>query len=162
MNEPAIIGGIDPGVGGAIALLRPDYSCVQLVDMPTEEKRNGKRQVEPLRLFNLLNSPEHFLYVLVESVSARPGQGVSSMFSLGDSFGCARAAAAAAGTVNYVHPATWKKAMKVTENKAYSLTLARRFYPDLAETMLARKKDEGRAEALLLARFAVEHFSKYF
>lgn len=164
-----LIIGIDPGLSGAVAMLDEDYKFVDLFDMPVEEKKSGKRQVDVRALISKLElSRLDFLseggstFTLVEQVSAMPGQGVSGMFSLGDSFGCARCAAAQVGSVNYAHPATWKRAMKMTPNKAYSLTLARRFYPDQAEKFLARKKDEGRAEALLLARYAVENFDKYF
>ena len=85
-----------------------------------------------------------------------PGQGVSGMFSLGDSFGVVRALAEAyrAPRVQYISPAVWKKALGLLkQEKAASLALARRLYPT-ARPMLYRKKDEGRAEALLIAHYA--------
>lgn len=149
---------IDPGIGGAIALLI-DGEFGEVVSMPVEEKKSGKRQVDVeglIEVFNLF-APLHDddqVLCLIESVSAMPGQGVSSMFSLGDSFGTARAVASRyANKLDFVSPAFWKSRMKLTKSKKYSLTLARRKFPE-ARQFLSRAKDEGRAEALLLAQFA--------
>jgi len=175
-RSPVVIA-IDPGIHGAVAFLdlrrrRHDDdwdSCfVGVYDMPTEAKKSGRNQVDANNLYSLLSSTVNGLgeadvvpvLTVIEQVSAMPGQGVSGMFSLGDSFGVARALAHTVGRVSYASPAHWKRLAGVTKNKAYSLTLARRAFPS-ADHHLTRKKDEGRAEALLLARFAAQNLDKF-
>lgn len=134
--------------------------------MPIQAKRSGKNQVDALRLHTLLEQcvelypPTHRFFV-VEQVSAMPGQGVSSMFSLGDSYGCARSVAGILGRCTTIAPIVWKRAAKVTKNKAYSLTLAKKAFPS-AVSFLLRKKDEGRAEALLIAQYALRNHADLF
>lgn len=146
---------IDPGIHGAIALLiEGDYGDV--CAMPFAPKRSGRNEVEVHELFDIVDDMAgraEITRVLIERVSAMPGQGVSSMFSLGDSFGTARAVGSYFGhQVDFVMPHIWKKAMGLTKDKEYSRTLARNAFP-LAREKLKRKKDEGLAEALLLARY---------
>ncbi len=146
---------IDPGLRGAIALLIDgEYGAVH--DMPIEEKKSGRNQVSVPLLIPLLEdlaSRAERTYCIIEQVSAMPGQGVSSMFSLGDSFGTARAIACqVAHQIGYASPTVWKKQMGLTKSKGYSLTLARRYFPAAAKE-LALAKHEGRAEALLLAKY---------
>jgi crossover junction endodeoxyribonuclease RuvC len=92
--------------------------------------------------------------VVLERVNAMPGQGVSSTFSLGDSFGCARSAVAACRfELAYIGPAQWKKHFNLQRDKELSRALAVRMFPD-AELHL--KKHADRAEALLMARWLYE------
>lgn len=164
--------GIDPGITGAVGLLiagqRPTF--LSAFHMPVQVKRSGRREVDGLSLFSLLVSAlekypkEQFpRRCVVEQVTAMPGQGVSSMFSLGDSYGTARTVASlfALTPCVTVAPVTWKKRMGVTKNKAYSLTIARQKFPD-ARAFLERKKDEARAEALLLALYAYQNADQLF
>lgn len=148
---------IDPGLSGALALLVGGEFRV-VADMPCEKKRSGKRQVDAIALYDLLcgwqqaHAPR--MRCLIEQVSAMPGQGVSGMFSLGDSFGVARAIAhTVCYEVAYITPGVWKGAMSLTRDKEYSRTLARRRFPQARE-YLELKKHEGRAEALLLALYS--------
>lgn len=149
---------IDPGIGGAIALLI-DGEYGQVYDMPIELKQSGRKQVDPRGLIDVLSelaSRVDSVRCVVEQVSAMPSQGVSSQFSLGDSFGSARTAAAlVAHQLQLVVPARWKRAMHLTKDKGYSLTLARRLFP-AARDELKLAKHEGRAEALLLAKYGYE------
>ncbi len=160
--------GIDPGIRGAVGVLTGDHQdpFVDVFDMPIQTKRSGRNEVDPLALWDRLcavTQPYVSLERLfvVEQVSAMPGQGVSGMFSLGDSYGCARTIATIHGRATGVSPVTWKKAMKLTKNKSYSLTLARRAFPSAAKH-LTRVKDEGRAEALLLAQYAMRNADTLF
>lgn len=150
--------GIDPGLSGAVAFLR-DGAYVEVHDMPTVAKGSGsvKTEVDPAGLVSLLRqrvSVEEAAAAAVERVNAMPGQGVSSTFSLGDSFGCARSAVAACRfeTV-YVTPAQWKKHFKLSGDKELSRALAVRLFP---AAPLNFKKHADRAEALLLARWLYE------
>lgn len=147
--------GIDPGLSGAVAALR-DGVYLGVHDMPTVAKGSGsvKSEVDPAGLIDLLRrcAPAgEAVAVALERVNAMPGQGSSSIFSLGDSFGCARSAVAACRfeTV-YVTPAQWKKHFKLTSDKEMSRALAVRLFPDAP---LHLKKYADRAEALLLARW---------
>lgn len=150
--------GVDPGLSGAVGVLR-DGQYVAVEDMPTVAKGSGsvKSEVDPAGLIALLrrHAPaDEAIAAALERVNAMPGQGSSSIFSLGDSFGCARSALAACRfeTV-YVTPAQWKKHFKLTSDKELSRALAVRLFPGAP---LHLKKHADRAEALLLARWLYE------
>ena len=158
-KAPTALIAIDPGIGGAVALLI-DGQFAEVSPMTVSRKKSGRNEVDAGGLFDLMREWSHRALItncLIERVSAMPGQGVSSMFSLGDSFGTARGIAyATCERVEFAVPVVWKRAMGLSKDKAYSLTLARRAFPR-ARAFLARKKDEGKAEALLLARYGHLH-----
>jgi crossover junction endodeoxyribonuclease RuvC len=150
-----LIIGIDPGLTGALGFLR--YGVFAGVeDMPVVLKGVGsvKNEVSPAGMKTLIRGylgAGEGVVAVIEKVGAMPGQGVSSVFSLGDSYGVARAVLATGGfeTVQ-VAPATWKKHFKLTADKELSRALATRLFPSAP---LHLKKHDGRAEALLLARW---------
>lgn len=151
--------GIDPGLSGAIGVLK-DGRFVAVYDMPIVAKGTGsvKNEVDSAGLINLLRlslPADEAGVVVLERVNAMPGQGVSSVFSLGDSFGCARSAIAACRfeTV-YITPAKWKSHFSLTSDKELSRALAIRMFP---EAPLNLKKHSDRAEALLMARWLYDH-----
>lgn len=150
--------GIDPGLSGAVGVLR-DGVFVNVIDMPTVAKGSGsvKNEVDPAGLITLLRQTvpaEEPISVALERVNAMPGQGSSSIFSLGDSFGCARSAVAACRfELTYVTPVQWKKHFKLTSDKELSRAMAVRLFP---EAPLNLKKHIDRAEALLMARWLYE------
>lgn len=150
--------GIDPGLSGAIGLLK-NGKYAGVWDMPTVVKGSGsvKSEVDPAGLIKLLLeacSEENSAIVALERVNSMPGQGVSSVFSLGDSFGCARSSVAAARLeVVYVTPARWKNHFKLTSSKDMCRAAAVRMFP---EAPLNLKKHSDRAEALLMARWLYE------
>lgn len=148
--------GIDPGLTGAVAVLRPHSSEVH--DLPTVAAGRGtvKRELDPqgvLRLLQAASGPDPARAV-IERTSAMPGQGVASMFSMGVTRGILLASLAAAGIpYEEVAPATWKRAFNlVGADKDQSRRLALQIFPARA-TSLARVKDHNRAEALLLAEW---------
>ena len=150
--------GIDPGLTGAVGVLH-DGVFVAVEDMPTVVKGVGsvKREVDAAGLISLLRmyirSTDYNVLVL-EKVGAMPGQGVSSVFSLGDSYGTARTACAAVmSELHQVSPVTWKKHFKLERDKELSRALAIRLFP---AAPLHLKKHDGRAESLLLARWLWE------
>lgn len=161
-NSSSSIGqlAIDPGLRGALALLI-DGEFASVADMPLGRKKSGRNQVDAGALSDLLvqlKPQVTKLYCTIELVSAMPGQGVSGMFSMGDSFGVARALAAIhADQVSFVMPGVWKTRMGLNKDKEYSRSCARNMFP-AARGFLERKKDEGRAEALLLAAYAYKGF----
>ena len=150
--------GIDPGLSGAIGVLK-DGAYVGVVDMPIVAKGSGavKNEVDPAGLATILREhapADEAVAVVLERVNAMPGQGSSSIFSLGDSFGCARAAVAACRfELTYVTPVQWKKHFKLTSDKELGRALAVRMFPDAP---LNLKKHVDRAEALLMARWLYE------
>jgi len=147
--------GVDPGLSGAIGVLKNGI-YLAVLDMPTVAKGSGsvKNEVNPAELMTLLK--QHVLNnenvsVVLERVNSMPGQGVSSTFSLGDSFGCARSIIAACRyELTYTSPAHWKKFFNLGSDKDASRALAIRLFPTAP---LGLKKHSDRAEALLMARW---------
>jgi len=150
---------IDPGLTGAIAWIVDDkYGGV--IDMPTCDngsKARVKRMVDAQELYMtmwslLLHNPEHKEAFFVEKVSSMPGQGVASMFSLGDSYGVVRGVIGAyKGILHSVAPQKWKKWHGlIGADKEASRILAQKLYPDAP---LNLKKHHGRADALLIANY---------
>lgn len=150
--------GIDPGLTGAIAILN-NGKYVTVVDMPIIAKGSGvvKNEVDPAGLIRILREyipSEESPAVALERVNAMPGQGSSSIFSLGDSFGCARSSVAACRfEMVYVTPTQWKKHFKLTSDKELCRSTAVKLFPDAP---LNLKKYADRAEALLMARWLYE------
>jgi crossover junction endodeoxyribonuclease RuvC len=146
-----IVLSIDPGLSGAIAVFIDDV-LIDVVDMPTHElTRNGKakRQISASGLAAIFRDykPEH---VIVEKVSAMPGQGVTSMFSFGRSFGLIEGIVGAFEIpATYVMPSVWTKGIGRGAGKDASRARACELYP-VWEKSFARVKDDGRADAVLI------------
>jgi len=151
--------GIDPGLSGAIAVLTDD--SLQIHDMPTMTvDRNGKakRQVSANELAELLNLyAGKDCHVYVERVSAMAGQGVTSVFSFGRSFGMIEGILAALKMpVTFVAPATWTRAIGRSPGKDASRARAMELFPNY-EYFFKRVKDDGRADAALIAHWGRKH-----
>lgn len=146
--------GVDPGLDGAIAWLNDGCMFIKVVDMPSMATGTGRRQVNGAELARIIRNGGNNdnVTVYLERVNAMPGQGVSSMFSFGMSFGIVLGVIAALEyPVELVTPQVWKKRAGLSgKDKDYARTLAQQLYPG-AE--LGRKKDIGRADAILIARF---------
>lgn len=148
--------GIDPGASGAVAILE-DGKLVQVFDMPVVEVMTGgkaKRRVAPemlaseLRLYNV-----HGTVAVVEQVGAMPGQGVTSMFAFGQAYGLVLGVLAGLWIpTTTVTPTTWKKALKLNAGKDGARAKAAQLWPAQASEF-KRVKDDGRAEAALLAHW---------
>ncbi len=150
-----IIAGIDPGKTGALVILNPDDSGmvlrVPLIKAP-KEMPAFSAWATTWRNTLAFEMPE---LIVVELVSARPNQGVTSMFTFGKSYGFALALAYSCGArIEYVTPAKWKSAMKLNAgaDKNASRELVARTLPKLAHEV-TRVKDDGVAEAALLALY---------
>jgi crossover junction endodeoxyribonuclease RuvC len=146
-----IVMSIDPGLSGAIAVFIGD-TLHDIIDTPTHELvRNAKikRQISASALASIFKEydPGH---VVVERVSAMPGQGVTSMFSFGRSFGVIEGILAAYELpVTYVMPAVWTKGIGRGAGKDASRARACELYP-AHQQRFARVKDDGRADAVLI------------
>lgn len=144
--------GIDPGVDGAVAVVF-NGQHLMLSDIPTVSrgKSRAHRVIDPAGLAKILQPFRDADLAVLESVSAMPKQGVSSVFSLGESLGCIRGVLGAMQIpVEMVAPARWKKHFGLTSDKELSRSHAINRFPTAD---LHRKKDHNRAEALLLALY---------
>ncbi len=150
---PTITIGIDPGLQGAISLLVDDGESL-VYDLPTI----GDKSLEWIdggALQSLILQHPGKRWAYVERVSAMPKQGVSSSFKFGVGFGAVLGVLQALQIpIEFVTPATWKRAMHVSDEKQASLDKARLLFPACD---LRLKKHHGRAEALLIAQWARTH-----
>ncbi len=149
--------GIDPGLSGAIAILE-ENKVLGMFDMPVmAEGKKNKRQLNSAQLVNIIN--EHIkknedIAVVVEQVNAMPGQGVTSMFNFGQTFGAIKGVCAALELpIFFVRPSKWKKHFElINSSKDSSRTKVIEMYPSLS-SQLSKKKDVNKSDAILIARF---------
>ena len=148
-----ILCGIDPGLSGALAIFHPEKGTLVLIDMPTVEVKVGaskKRRVSEPMLAELLR-PYGIEHAALEQVSAMPGQGVSSMFQFGLSYGAIRGVLAGLRIpITSVTPAKWMRDLKLNGGKDGSRQRASELFPAYAASF-SRVKDNGRSDAALLA-----------
>ncbi len=149
--------GIDPGLSGAIAILENNI-VLNIFEIPVmSEGKKNKRQLNSALLVNLLkeniNNDEEVV-VVVEQVNAMPGQGVTSMFNFGQTFGAIKGICAALELpIYFVRPSKWKKHFElINSSKDASRTKAIEMYPKLSN-QLSKKKDVNKSDAILIARF---------
>ena len=148
--------GIDPGLDGGIAILNGSH--IELLETVPTETKGGfiKRQVDAQKLINIIRVyPDAVCYL--ERVASRPGQGVGSVFSFGDTYGAIRGVLAALNIPTYmVAPQIWKKELKIS-SKEDSLKAIKDLYPLLKW----RKKDHNLAEAILIAMYGIKEREKH-
>ena len=155
-----IIIGIDPGLSGGIAVL-DNNKVLELFDMPVmADGKKNKKQLNSALLAKLIkestsNTSESA--VIVEQVNAMPGQGVTSMFNFGQTFGAIKGICATLELpIFFVRPSKWKKHFElINSSKDASRTKAIEMYPHLAQE-LSKKKDVNKSDAILIARFYCE------
>ena len=152
--------GIDPGLSGAIAVMH-DKKVINMYDMPVmAEGKKNKRQLNSSQLVNIIkdniNEDEETI-VVVEQVNAMPGQGVTSMFNFGQTFGAIKGVCAALKLpIFFVRPSKWKKHFElINSSKDASRTKVIEMYPTLSG-QLAKKRDVNRSDAVLIAKFYFE------
>ena len=161
-----LIIGIDPGISGSICFLK-DGKILDVIEMPTmNEGKKNKKQVNGSQIFNeiskRINSEEkNSVRVVIEQVSAMPGQGVTSMFNFGQSFGILKGICAAMQIPMYfVRPAKWKKYFNLLNSqKDASRTKAIEIFPYFSHR-LSKKKDSNKADAILISSFYYETYKK--
>lgn len=151
-----LIYGIDPGFTGAITLYWPGAGTIEIHDMPVMKNPKGKTIINPHGVLDILANEGGKSLAVIELVGAMPGQGVSSMWRFGQGVGHLEMACAASKLpLQYVTPAKWKKHFGLTRDKGVSRGLAMQRFPDYASEF-SRAKDDGRAEAALIALYAAE------
>ena len=159
-----LINGIDPGISGSICFLI-DGRILDVVEMPTmTEGKKNKKQVNGSQIYNEIKDrtekiDKNDIKVVIEQVSAMPGQGVTSMFNFGQSFGILKGICSAMQLPMYfVRPAKWKKYFNlINSEKDASRTKAIEIFPYFSSN-LAKKKDSNKADAILIASFFFETF----
>ena len=139
-----IVIGIDPGLSGALAILE-NKRVLGIFEMPVmPEGKKNKRQLNSAQLVNILRDNikiNNEIAVVVEQVNAMPGQGVTSMFNFGQTFGAIKGVCAALNLpIYFVRPSKWKKHFElINSSKDSSRTKAIEMYPSLS-AQLAKKK----------------------
>jgi crossover junction endodeoxyribonuclease RuvC len=159
-----LIIGIDPGISGSICFFQ-DGKIIDVVEMPTmTEGKKNKKQVNGSQIFNEISDrikklDKKDIKVIIEQVSAMPGQGVTSMFNFGQSFGILKGICSAMQLPMYfVRPAKWKKYFNlINSEKDASRTRAIEIFPYFSG-QLSRKKDSNKADAILIASFYYETY----
>ena len=150
---------IDPGISGAICFFE-NGQILDVIDMPTmADGKKNKRQVNGSQIYNEIKLKVEYvekkdIFVVIEQVSAMPGQGVTSMFNFGQSFGVIKGICAAMQLPMYfVRPAKWKKYFNLikTEKQA-SRTKVIEIFPQFS-SKLSKKKDINKADSILIASF---------
>ena len=152
--------GIDPGLSGAIAFLE-NNKVLGIFDLPVmSEGKKNKKQLNSAQLVNIfrenMNNEEETI-VVVEQVNAMPGQGVTSMFNFGQTFGAIKGVCAALNLpIFFVRPSKWKKYFELlNSSKDASRTKVIEMYPKLSN-QLTKKKDVNKSDAILIAKFYSE------
>ena len=161
-----LIIGIDPGISGSICFFN-NGKILDVIEMPTmTDGKKNKRQVNGSQIYNEIlkrvNDPEkQDVKVVIEQVSAMPGQGVTSMFNFGQSFGILKGICSAMQLPMYfVRPAKWKKYFNLIKSeKDASRTRAIEIFPYFS-SHLSKKKDSNKADAILIASFYYETYKK--
>ncbi|MDC0896192.1 crossover junction endodeoxyribonuclease [Candidatus Pelagibacter sp.] len=159
-----LIIGIDPGISGSICFLQ-DGKIVDVVEMPTmTEGKKNKKQVNGSQIVNEISEKikeldKREIKVVIEQVSAMPGQGVTSMFNFGQSFGILKGICSSMQlSMYFVRPAKWKKYFNlINSEKDASRTRAIEIFPYFSK-QLSRKKDSNKADAILIASFYYETY----
>ena len=159
-----LIIGIDPGISGSICFL-DNGKILDVIEMPimTDGKKN-KKPVNGSQVYNEITKrikqfEKNQIRVVIEHVSAMPGQGVTSMFNFGQSFGILKGICTAMQLPMYfVRPAKWKKYFNLLNSeKDASRTRAIEIFPYFS-SQLSRKKDSNKADAILIASFYHETY----
>ena len=156
--------GIDPGLSGSICFFQ-EGKIIDVIEMPTmTEGKKNKKQVNGSQIFNeiserIKNIDKKDIKIVIEQVSAMPGQGVTSMFNFGQSFGILKGICSAMQLPMYfVRPAKWKKYFSlINSEKDASRTRAIEIFPYFS-IHLSRKKDSNKADAILIASFYYETY----
>jgi len=161
-----LIIGIDPGISGAICFFE-DGQVKEIIDMPVmADGKKNKRQVNGPQTYNEISTrinkfPKKDIIVVIEQVSAMPGQGVTSMFNFGQSFGVLKGICSAMQlSMFFIRPAKWKKYFGLIKTeKDASRTKVIEIFPYISSE-LSRKKDSNKADAVLIASFFYNTYKK--
>ena len=161
-----LIIGIDPGISGAICFFE-NGQVKEIIDMPVmADGKKNKRQINGPQVYNEISKrinkfQKKDIIVVIEQVSAMPGQGVTSMFNFGQSFGVLKGICSAMQlSMFFIRPAKWKKYFGLIKTeKDASRTKVIEIFPYISSE-LSRKKDSNKADAVLIASFFYNTYKK--
>ena len=161
-----LIIGIDPGISGAICFFE-NGEVKEIIEIPTmADGKKNKRQINGPQIYNEISDrindiSKKNILVVIEQVSAMPGQGVTSMFNFGQSFGVLKGICSAMQlSTHFVRPAKWKKYFNLIKSeKDASRTKAIEIFPYISSS-LSKKKDSNKADAILIASFFHNTYQK--
>ena len=154
-----LIIGMDPGISGAICFFE-NGEVKEIIDIPNmADGKKNKRQINGPQVYNeissrIKNTPKKEIVVVIEQVSAMPGQGVTSMFNFGQSFGVLKGICSAMQlSMRFIRPAKWKKYFGLIKTeKDASRTKVIEIFPYIS-SQLSKKKDSNKADAILISSF---------
>jgi crossover junction endodeoxyribonuclease RuvC len=148
-----IVIGCDPGQTGAFALVDDTGALVDIYDMPVVANEVSPQLIAELGFGFDIDAG----CAVIEDVHSMPKQGVASSFKFGRSKGVVEGYFAGAGiSLRYVSPAKWKRDLHLTRDKGVSRQRALELWPEKAG-LFKRVKDDGRAEAALIAWWWIHH-----
>lgn len=161
-----LIIGIDPGITGAICFFE-NGEVKDIIEMPNmADGKKNKRQINGPQIYNeisarIIDFPKKDVFVVIEQVSAMPGQGVTSMFNFGQSFGVIKGICSAMQlSMHFVRPVKWKKYFSLIKSeKDASRTKVIEIFPYIS-SQLSKKKDSNKADAILIASFFHNTYQK--
>ena len=161
-----LIIGIDPGITGAICFF-DNGEVSDIIEIPSmAEGKKNKRQINGPQIYNEISRrieglQKKNIAVVIEQVSAMPGQGVTSMFNFGQSFGVLKGICSAMQLpTHFVRQAKWKKYFTLIKTeKDASRTKVIEIFPYIS-SKLSRKKDSNKADAILIASFFYNTYQK--
>lgn len=150
--------GIDPGFSGAIAVIDTakvgELDYIEVWDMPLHQIKIGKSvksKIDVAGVVSILAKLERPARCFIEDVGSSPQMGVTSAFNFGFGAGVLHGILAADYfSMRAVTPSKWKRDMRLNSSKDMSRKVASERFPAFAH-LWARAKDDGRAEAVLLA-----------
>lgn len=156
--------GIDPGLSGAIAVITPEaYTTHDIPVLIVKKGKSEKRKYNVAEIARMLrtimlsaSATGRAIDVWLEDVHAMPGQGVTSMFSMGRGLGMYEGVITTLGLrLNYISPVTWKKKVMAGQGKEKDAAAykAQQLFPDAVLTTPRGRLLDGRAEALLIAYY---------
>jgi crossover junction endodeoxyribonuclease RuvC len=154
--------GVDPGLSGGIAILKPNKELYDIYDIPQCPKSANKNWVDANKLHSILYNLKQEttdIIAIIEQVHSMPGQGVASMFTFGEGLGCIRGVLVANGIpIEWVSPQKWKKHFNLTKEKKVATAKVCNLYPQHTELFITPRGKclDGRAEALLIGRWYLE------
>jgi len=164
MKQKKIIIGIDPGLTGAVAVIKSDGE-LYVVDTPIIEVKKGKKMKKEYLPSQMADILREYLgancHVFLEKVHSMPKQGVSSVFGFGEGYGLWIGMIAAFRLpMTLVTPQSWKKViMSGMSDKDAARIRAQELFPKYSN-LLSRKKDIGRADAILIAEYGRRTLNK--
>jgi crossover junction endodeoxyribonuclease RuvC len=145
--------GIDPGLTGGVAIYDTDLrAVVDAIDIEIVGE-DAKQRVGIIVISNFIHQYKAGA-AFIERAGVMPKQGIASGFKYGRAVGAIEAVVILAGVpLTLVEPQTWKRFYQLVKaDKEASRRHALRLFPYMKE-LLARKKDHGRAEAMLIALY---------